>query len=173
MGALVNARNGAVVIALASAAILASALGSQYFGGLHPCELCIWQRWPYVATTVLALAAFVLPRGARRVALALAGLVFLAGAGIAAFHVGVEQGWWQGLAACGGNLPEARTVEEMRAALMRQPVVRCDEVAWSLFGISMAGWNFLLSIGLAALSFAAAASNFPGRPTAAQRMDAR
>lgn len=94
--------------------------------------------------------------------LTLAGLVFLAGAGIAAFHVGVEQHWWQGLASCGGNLPQARTVEELRAALLAQPVVRCDEVAWSLFGISMAGWNFLFSLGLAALSFAAAISKPAG-----------
>ena len=60
------------------------------------------------------------------------------------------------------QLPSARTVEELRAALLQQPVVRCDEIAWSLFGISMAGWNFLLSLGLAALSFASALSKPTG-----------
>ncbi len=159
---MLNGRLAPLFLALASAAILGSALASQYLGGLSPCELCIWQRWPYVATIVLCLAAAAVRRPARRALLALAGLVFLAGAAVAAFHVGVEQHWWQGLQSCGGNLPQARTVEELRAALLQQPVVRCDEIAWSLFGISMAGWNFLLSLGLAALSFASALSKPTG-----------
>ncbi|MET4700717.1 disulfide bond formation protein DsbB [Constrictibacter sp. MBR-5] len=159
---MLNGRLAPLVLALASAVILGSALASQYVGGLSPCELCIWQRWPYVATIVLGLAAAAVRRAARRALLALAGLVFLAGAAVAAFHVGVEQHWWQGLQSCGGNLPQARTVEELRAALLQQPVVRCDEIAWSLFGISMAGWNFLLSLGLAALSFASALSKPTG-----------
>lgn len=133
--------------------MLAAAFAFQHLAGLYPCELCIWQRWPYVATVLLGIAAALLPPAGRAAALALAALVFLGGAGIAAFHVGVEQGWWQGLAACGTTLPEARTVEELRAALLAQPVVRCDEVAWSLAGTSMAGWNGLLSAGLAVLSF--------------------
>lgn len=158
-----NGRAAPLLVALASAAILGSALASQYFGGLQPCELCIWQRWPYVATILLGLVAAALSGAARRVLLVLAGLVFLAGAAVAAFHVGVEQHWWQGLASCGGNLPRAQTVEELRAALLAQPVVRCDEIAWTFLGISMAGWNFLLSLGLAALSFAAALSKPAGR----------
>lgn len=152
------ARTTAFLLLVASVAILATALGFQYLAGLQPCPLCIWQRWPYVATALIAAAALVLPPPGRRAALALCGLVFLVGAGIAAFHAGVEQGWWEGLAACSGTLPAGASVAEVRDALMNQPVVRCDEIPWSLFGLSMAAWNLLLSLGLAALSFAGAAS---------------
>ena len=80
----------------------------------------------------------------------------LVGAGIALFHVGVEQHWWQGTAECGSTLPPAATIDELRARLLAQPVVRCDEVAWSLFGISMAGYNVILSLLIAAFAVAAA-----------------
>lgn len=138
----------------ASAAILLAALGFQYLGGLQPCVLCIWQRWPYVAAILLAAGAAALRRHpVGRLLLGLAGLAFLAGAGIAAFHVGVELHWWAGTAECGADAAPAASVEELKRRLLAQPVVRCDEVAWSLLGLSMAGWNLLLSLGLAALSF--------------------
>jgi disulfide bond formation protein DsbB len=69
----------------------------------------------------------------------------LIGAGIAGFHVGVEQQWWAGTAECGGLTGQAKTVEELKAQLFATPVTRCDAVAWSLFGISMAGWNLIVS----------------------------
>jgi disulfide bond formation protein DsbB len=84
-----------------------------------------------------------------------AGVAALAGTGIAVFHVGVEQHWWQGTAECGSTLGAASSIEDMRRMLLAQPVVRCDEVAWSLFGISMAGYNALISLGLAAFALAA------------------
>src|SRR3546814_19936913 len=85
-----DSRAAAVAILLVSVAMLAAAFGFQHLGGLHPCELCIWQRWPYVATAAVALVALTLPRSGRLAAIGLAGLVFLGGAGIAAFHVGVR-----------------------------------------------------------------------------------
>jgi disulfide bond formation protein DsbB len=86
----------------------------------------------------------------------LCGLLFLIGAGIAAFHVGVEQHWWAGTAECGGQASGARTVEQLQAMIEAAPVVRCDVVAWSLFGISMAGYNVMLSLALAAFAFVSA-----------------
>src|SRR5690606_26210528 len=110
---------------------------------------CVYQRWPYVATIALGLAGFALARrhpAAARIALGLAGLTFLVGGGIAGFHVGVEQGWWQGTSGCGapasGTGGGAMTLEQLRAQVLAAPVVRCDEVPWSLLGISMAGYNF-------------------------------
>lgn len=150
------------VVALASVMVLGTALLSQYAGGLEPCVLCIYQRYPYGIAIALSLTAFALAGRPEGVALSKmlvygCGVLFLAGMGIAAFHVGVEQHWWEGTAGCGATrAPE--TIEELRAMLEAQPVVRCDEVAWSLFGISMAGYNVLVSALLAA--FCAVA---PGR----------
>ena len=152
-------RRAPLVVALASAVTLGAALISQYGFGLQPCVLCIWQRYPYGVAIALGALAFFLAGNttAARALIALAGLVFLADAAIAAFHVGVEQKWWAGTAECGGNLATGLSAEDLKAQLQAAPIVRCDEVAWSLFGISMAGYNFLLALagGLAALVWAA------------------
>lgn len=147
----------ALVVALGAFA-LAAAFAFQYLGGLAPCVLCIWQRYPYGIAIALGALAFLLAGrpAAARALIGIAGLVLLADAAIAAFHVGVEQKWWAGTAACGGTLATGLSAEELKAQLLAAPVVRCDEVAWSLFGISMAGYNFLLALagGLAAIIWA-------------------
>ena len=144
----------AFVVALASIAILGAAFAFQYIGKLAPCELCILQRWPYVATIALGLLGLWAGRmrqpALTRGLLALAGLVFLVGAGVAAYHVGVEQKWWQGPTTCTG-IGDVGSVQDLLKKIESAPVVRCDEIAWSLFGISMAGYNFLLSLALAAI----------------------
>jgi len=135
---------------------LGAAFAFQHLGGLAPCILCIWQRYPYGVVIVLGALAFALagqPQAARAL-IALAGLVLLADAAIAAFHVGVEQKWWTGTAQCGGTLSTGLTAEELKAQLEAAPVVRCDEVAWSLFGISMAGYNFLIALASGVLALA-------------------
>jgi len=86
--------------------------------------------------------------GIQKTVVALASLAILAGAVVAGFHVGVEQQWWPGLASCGGVSEMPMTVEALKQQIMNAPVVRCDEVAWSLMGISMAGYNTLLSLAL-------------------------
>jgi disulfide bond formation protein DsbB len=148
------ARSGAGLAAAASAAALALALIAQYGFALEPCQLCIWQRYAYGAALALGLIGLFWP-GAARAFLALAGLAFLAGAGIASFHVGVEQQWWEGLPGCSSaTLQPGMSIEELRAAIEgREAVVACDEVPWSLFGISMAGYNVLASLLFAGLAF--------------------
>lgn len=147
--------------ALAAAAMLGTAFTFQYVGGLFPCELCLLQREPYGAVVVLGgLGAFALRRQPRPGALAfglgaLIALLFAVDAGIAAFHVGVEQGWWQGTEACVGADVDTSDIEALRAAILAAPSVRCDEVVWSLFGLSMAAWNGLVALALAAASAAA------------------
>lgn len=148
---------GPWLVAGSSLALLAGAFAFQHLGGLAPCVLCIWQRWPHAIAAVLALVAGLLTPAGRGGAAAAwlmvaAGVMLLAGAGIAGFHVGVEQHWWEGTAEC-GTTETAASVAELKARLLETPVARCDEVAWSLLGISMAGWNLLLSVGLAGLSF--------------------
>ena len=137
-----------LAVLLVSVVSLGSAFVAQYGFGLQPCVLCIYQRWPYAATIAIGLLASLFLRRSPLLpwALALAGLLFAVGAGIAAFHVGVEHHWWQGTAECTGTAGYgATTVEALRAQLKGTPIVRCDEVQWSLFGISMAGYNFLAS----------------------------
>ena len=137
---------------IASAAVLGAALLSQYGFGLEPCVLCIWQRWPYVASIGLGAAGMAL-RGSPVMpwTLAAGGIALLAGSGIAVYHVGVEQHWWAGTAACTGG-PPAATLEELRTQLMGRPPARCDEPAFVFLGLSMAGWNVLVAAGLGAFA---------------------
>jgi disulfide bond formation protein DsbB len=144
-----------LLILIAALAPLAVALASQYWGGLQPCILCIYQRYPYGVAAALGLIGLGLTRhpGQLRLVAALAGIVFLVDAGIAFYHVGVEQHWWQGTAECGADLGSGLSIEELQKQILSTPVVRCDQVAWSLFGISMAGYNFIYAAfcGIAAL----------------------
>ena len=132
---------------LIPAALLGSALLSQYVGGLHPCEMCHWQRWPHGAAIGLASSAFLFQAGTRgaTVLTALAALAIAVSGAIGVFHAGVEYGWWEGLTTCTAS--GAMSLDD----LFDVPLVRCDEVQWSLLGVSMAGWNALLSLGGAAL----------------------
>lgn len=137
---------------LVPTALLFGALGSQYWGGLYPCEMCYWQRYPHGIAIILALLAiFASPRpSASRILTALAALAIATSGAIGVFHAGVELGWWEGLTSCATN-SSAATAEELLADIMATPLVRCDQVQWSLLGISMAGWNAIISLGSAAL----------------------
>ena len=131
---------------LLPAGLLIGAYGSQYIGGLYPCEMCWWQRWPHFAAVVLAGLAFTAPATAPRARLltGLAALAIAISGAIGLFHAGVEYGWWEGLTTCTGG---AASLEE----LMKAPLIRCDQAAWTLAGISLAGFNAILSLGGAAI----------------------
>jgi len=139
------------------AALLGGALVSQYAGGLYPCEMCIWQRWPHGAAILLALVAMMSPvRAARtRMTVLLAALLIAVSGAIGAFQGGVEYGWWEGVTTCTTN--GAKSLEDILAV----PLVRCDQVQWSLFGISLAGFNAILSLGGAAVIAFLAVRNGP------------
>jgi disulfide bond formation protein DsbB len=131
---------------LLPAALLAGAYGSQYFGGLAPCEMCWWQRWPHFAAVPLALLAFFIGNpGVKRVSVALAAFAILTSGMIGGFHAGVEYGWWEGLSTC-STVPTG-SAEEVMKQILNAPLIRCDVAPWTLFGISLAGFNFLLSTG--------------------------
>jgi len=140
----------------ASAVVLGAALASQYWGGLTPCELCLAQRWPWGAAIVISFVTMMV--GGRPalpwVALLLA-MVFLMSIGLALYHFGVEQHWFAGPSACSATATAADTVEALRAQILRQQPVRCDEPAWALWGVSLAGWNLLASVAMFGFCLAA------------------
>lgn len=139
-------------IMLISVSALAAAFISQYGFGLQPCILCIYQRWPYAITIIFGTFILLIKYAlTRKILIGLSGMTYWAGAAIAAFHVGVEQGWWKGTEECGGSLPTEGSLEDMLEAIKNAPVVRCTEIQWEMFGISMAGYNFLMSLGLGAI----------------------
>lgn len=126
--------------------LLAGAYGSQYIGGLFPCEMCWWQRYPHFGAVAVALIAFLVGNPAyRRALVALAAFAIATSGLIAGYHAGVEYGWWEGLTRCTSNI--GGTGDDLLKSIMNAPLVRCDVAPWKLFGISLAGYNFLLSIG--------------------------
>ena len=142
-----NAEAARLIALLLPLGLLGGALGSQYIGGLHPCEMCYWQRWPHGAAILLAAASFTAPAASPRsrlLTLLAAAAVAVSGA-IGVYHAGVEAGIFEGFTSC--TTTRGMSLQEIVAA----PLVRCDQVQWSLFGISMAGWNAILSLGGAAL----------------------
>jgi disulfide bond formation protein DsbB len=123
------------------AALMAGALGSEYIGGLYPCEMCHWQRWPHEAAIAFSILAFFLKPPARTILVVLAALSILISGAIGVFHAGVEYGWWEGLTACTNTAASGSLADIMKA-----PMIRCDVPQWTLWGISLAGFNALFSI---------------------------
>lgn len=145
---MTSARTVPLLLAIAAAAVVGAALFSEFAFGLRPCELCFLERIPYYVALALNLVALALGRpGVTRAIVALTGLVFVVGAGLGFYHVGVEQHWFAGPSACTGGRGAA-SVAELKALLMATQPVRCDEVQWSLFGISLAGFNLIISLVL-------------------------
>lgn len=127
-----------------SAAMLLGAFGFQYLGDLAPCKMCIWQRWPHGIAVVAGVLAVAL--GARVFAV-VGALGALATSAIGFFHAGVEQKFWEGPTSCTSSGALTQSLEDLLSA----PLVRCDEIPWELFSISMAGWNGIISLGIFAI----------------------
>jgi disulfide bond formation protein DsbB len=133
-------------------ALLGGALGSQYLGGLHPCEMCYWQRWPHAAAIVLAALAFTAPAASprSRALTLLAALAIAVSGAIGVYHAGVEAKVFEGFTQCAATGKGLSTADLLKQ-ISHAPIVRCDEVQFRFLGISMAGWNAILSLGGAAL----------------------
>jgi disulfide bond formation protein DsbB len=147
---MLNSRIAAPLVALAAPLLLyGGALASQFGFGLHPCEMCYWQRWPHQAAIVLALLALLLHKNDRAMrALSLLAAIAIAVSGaIGVFHAGVEYGLWEGLTTCSTTGSGPVTLDSIMAA----PIVRCDVAQWTLGGISLAGFNAIFSFGAALL----------------------
>ena len=132
------------------AALLGGAYVGEYAFGLYPCEMCWWQRYAHFAALAFALLA-VLGRLPARLLITLAGLAILLAGLLGGYHAGVEYGWWKGFTACTSQLDLSG---DPLSAILNAPMIRCDTVQWSLAGISLAGFNFLISVPAALLILA-------------------
>lgn len=143
-----------LLAAFGSAALLLGAFAFQALG-YAPCKMCLWQRWPHAAAVFIG--ALALWRDHRALPWLGAGAA-LTTAGIGAYHSGVERGWWEGPTSCtgGGSDLGAMTGADLLSTDIGEVIIMCDEVAWSLMGLSMASWNMLASLALAALWIRAA-----------------
>jgi disulfide bond formation protein DsbB len=144
---MLTTRMFAGFVLAASAIVLGTALLSQYWGGLAPCELCLMQRWPWAAAIVISLVVVLVGERAGLAWVALLfGLVFAISIVLAFYHVGVEQHWFAGPTACTASEGGAMNVEQMKQQILGTAPVLCDRPAWTLFGVSLAGWNLLASL---------------------------
>ena len=145
--------NSALTICSVSALLIAFLF--EHVAGLVPCELCWYQRYIYLIALIISV--FNLLSFCRhnflKYTLPLCTLVFFSGTCLAIYQVGVEQGWFAGPTSCSGLSPlnQATTIDELRRQLLAAPLVRCDEIAWSLFGLSIAAWNALFCAALTAV----------------------
>lgn len=136
---------------LVPAGLLAGAYGSQHIGGLAPCEMCYWQRYAHFAALAFALLALLLgsrmpDRGRSLVWLAALGIA--ASGAIGVFHAGVELDYWEGFTQC-TSMVTGGSPDDLLRRILQAPMVRCDQIQWTFLGISMAGWNAILSLGSA------------------------
>ncbi|MDE2030238.1 MAG: disulfide bond formation protein B [Alphaproteobacteria bacterium] len=151
--------NAAILLLTASVVTLLFAFVMQYGFGYEPCVLCLWQRIPFAVTALLAAIVWGWRPYEKQTTLllGLCALAYLAGMGLGIFHTGVEQHWWLGTSGCAVNPLQARSVEDLREALLHITAVPCDKVQWRFLGLSMANWNVPFSLALALFSAAAAA----------------
>ena len=147
-----NARAARLIALLLPLGLLGGALGSQYIGGLYPCEMCYWQRWPHGAAIVLALLAFTGAATSKRsIGLTLLAAFAIAISGtIGLYHAGVEAKIFEGFTQCTA-LSKSSSTADLLKQITHAPLVRCDEVQFRFLGISMAGWNAIISLGGASL----------------------
>ena len=140
-------RQALVLATLGSGGLLLAAFAFQHLGGRAPCKLCIWQRYPHA----IALALGVLCLALKQRIIALGGFfAALTTSAIGGYHVGVEQGWWEGPTTCSSAPVGSLSADDLLDQIMTAPLVRCDEIPWEMFGISMAGWNAIASLAFAA-----------------------
>lgn len=143
-----------LIAAGGSLALLLGAFGFQYLGGFAPCKMCLWQRWPHAVAVLAGVLALAI---SGRILPLIGAAAAATTAGIGLYHSGVERGWWEGPTTCTSGPIGGIAPEDLLNQILAAPIVRCDEVVWSMLGLSMASWNAVLSLGLVAIWLWAAA----------------
>jgi disulfide bond formation protein DsbB len=144
------------IAGLGSLALFLGALYFQYVVGLLPCVMCMWQRWPHRIAIALAALGLAIPNA---IIAWLGAASALVGAGLALLHTGVERAWWDGPQVCGASAAQdlgSLSVDELFDTTSGPQLVLCNEAAWHFLGLSMASWNGLICLALAAIWIAAA-----------------
>ena len=147
VGGFERAELARLIALLLPVALLGGAMASEYIGGLVPCEMCYWQRYPHAVAIVLAGLAFTGPAASSRsrAFTLLAALAIAISGAIGVYHAGVELGVFEGLTTC--STTATGSGADLLNEIMNAPLVRCDQIQFSFLGISMAGWNAILSLG--------------------------
>ena len=149
----VSSKKALGLAVLFSALMLAAALVAQYGFHLHPCDLCLLQRYPYAAIIVIGMGGCFLSSAVwQRRLLWLICLLFLTDAGIAFYHAGVEAGWFPGPGGCSSASTGGETLEELRRQIMNAPLVTCDQAMAHILGLSLAAWNAIAALGAALMT---------------------
>jgi len=141
---IANSRSLTLLATLGSLALLSGAFIFQAFG-FAPCELCLLQRWPHAAAILIGTIALLT---GRRILAWAGALAALTTAVLGLYHTGVERGFWIGPTACSSSPVEGLSADELMNQILNAPLVRCNEVTWSLLSLSMASWNAILSFAL-------------------------
>ena len=153
MSIVLTRRNLILFATLGSAAMILGAWGFQYIGGLAPCKLCYWQRYPHIAAVPIGIVALFVPG----VLLPLLGALSAAATGaVGIYHTGIERQWWEGPDTCSSGPVGGLSTDELLDQILTAPLVQCDQVAWEMFGLSMATWNAIASFGFVVLWILAA-----------------
>ena len=146
---ILNTRLPAYLAALGSLGLLLGAFGFQFLAQIHPCPMCLWQRWPHALGALLGVAVLVgLPK---RLVGAVGAVTMAVSFGLGLYHSGVERDWWEGPTTCTSGDITNLSADQLMAQIMSAPVVRCDEIAWSMFGLTMPNYNALISLALLGL----------------------
>ncbi|MFV2052825.1 disulfide bond formation protein B [Aliiroseovarius sp. YM-037] len=136
-----------------SLALLIAALGFQFIGDMAPCKLCIWQRYPHGVAVLCGVIALALKD---RIWCILGACAAAASGFVGAYHTGVERDWWEGPTTCTSGAINDISAKDLMTQILNAPLVRCDDVAWEMFTLSMASWNAIASFALAGLWIIAA-----------------
>lgn len=150
-----NRRTLIFLATFGSVALLLGAFGFQHIGGLLPCKMCLWQRWPHAAAILIGV---ILLLGGPRLLVWLGALATLTTGAIGLYHAGVEWRWWPGPTSCSGGGADLGSMDGGALLALDTPtgVIMCDEIVWQFLGLSMAGWNAIIAFGLTALWLMAA-----------------
>jgi disulfide bond formation protein DsbB len=143
-----SAKHIGIVAAIGSIAMLIGALGFEHIGDLPPCKMCYWQRYAHLAAAMIGVLVWAYPK---QISFYLGALAAFVSAGLGGYHAGVEQKFWEVPTTCTSSPIGGLSTDDLLAQIMNAPVVRCDEIAWDLFGTSMAGWNMIISLGFVTL----------------------
>tara|TARA_Y100001970_G_scaffold212373_1_gene259358 strand:- start:2094 stop:2585 length:492 start_codon:yes stop_codon:yes gene_type:complete len=139
-----NYRNWSIILIIISSISIISALTAEYLFNLTPCEMCLKQRYPYYAITILLIIFYFFKKFNNLLFLFLIEVCVLYGLFYSIWHVGIEQGLLEGPASCSGFLEQTDSIVELKKQITNKPIINCSEVIWTILGFSAATINTII-----------------------------